>query len=107
MTFDVSTGLASSSPVTCTVNDASAGGGGYGVYHVSVTNSGTAAVVGWDAMVDFGDATPSVDWSWGANVTAMGTSIFAMGGETIEPGESVTFGFGGRYVGAVPVFSCI
>lgn len=75
--------------------------GGFGYHSVSLTNDGSHTVDGWNAYIDFGDATPTnIQWVQNGEATISGNGITIHGDEVLAPGESVTFGIGGQYNGA-------
>ncbi len=68
---------------------------------ISITNNGTSAINGWDVSWAYTDGS-AITNSWNANVT--GTGPYSATGlnwnSTIQPGQSVSFGFQGSHGGS-------
>ena len=86
--------------VTCDLDHRNAYYGGYGFHNVQVTNEGGNTISGWNAYIDFGDASPtSVQWTVNADATVGDTGIVVSGDDVLAPGQSATFSIGGQYTG--------
>lgn len=85
--------------LSASVSESTWGGGA--TVNVTIINNGTSAVNGWTANWDFaGDAV--INNYWNANIIQSGSSVNAENvahNGTIQPGESVTFGFNISYSG--------
>ncbi|MEM9103650.1 MAG: cellulose binding domain-containing protein [Pseudomonadota bacterium] len=73
--------------------------GGFGFHNAQIVNTGSQAVTNWEARIDFGQAIPNPEWSWGGSFSVEGNEVVIKGGDTIEPGKSASFGVGGQYSG--------
>jgi hypothetical protein len=68
--------------------------GGYQL-QLTVTNTGTAPLSGWNASFAFADTTESVSSSWNASVTQSGTKVTATNASyngSVAAGSTATFG---------------
>lgn len=88
------------SNVDCSINNASASHGGFGIHDLKVINSGSTTITDWSVDVVFSDGEPVVGWMYGAdNVSTSGSVITLSGSTPISPSQFVQMGLGGNYSG--------
>jgi len=92
--------------VSCHLNRPSASHGGFGIHNSYVENTSGTVISGWSVEIDFGNATPQAQWSWGGSYSNAGHSVIMSGPNTLQPGQRVYFGVGGNYSGPTPAITC-
>ena len=112
---DLSDSITQNVSVTSGGNGGGNGGGGNGaacsynisnswnsgfVAEISITNNGASAINGWTVNWDYNDSS-AVTNSWNAQVTGTGpySASNVAWNSTIQPGQTVTFGFQGSHDG--------
>ncbi|MFC6081274.1 cellulose binding domain-containing protein [Sphaerisporangium aureirubrum] len=92
-------------PSNCRVAYSSQGWYGGMTASVSITNTGTTTIAGWQLNFNYPDAGQRVGSGWGAVWSQTGTAVTATAlswNRNISPGGTVTIGYNGTNQGANP-----